>query len=146
MKSTNKFTLSVDQTEKILVKLIKNTKLVSGNQETCKSPLVYSLMVSKYDKNILARGQEVTMGFPNLRKNIRNKILASHYVDLDLTNCHPTLLYQYALNHKILHLIPKVIYYIENRALFLEEDPEYKNKFLSSMFGGNVKNSMKSEK
>tara|TARA_B110000902_G_scaffold245243_1_gene299212 strand:- start:96 stop:536 length:441 start_codon:yes stop_codon:yes gene_type:complete len=146
LKSTNKFTLSVDQTEKILLKLIHNKTLVPGNQDTYKYPLVYSLMVSKYDKNILARGQEKTMGFPNLRKNIRNKILASHYVDLDLTNCHPTLLYQYALDNKILHLIPKIIYYIENRALFLEQDPEYKTKFLSSMFGGHVKNSMKSEK
>jgi hypothetical protein len=88
--------LSKEQTIVLLKTLLNNVETDKKEINVAFYPLIYEKRNSKYDANIQTRFVETVFGFPHLTKDIRNVILASYYVDLDIQNCHPVLLYHYA--------------------------------------------------
>ena len=81
----------------------------------------------------------------NIRKNIRHTLCKKLYVDIDIVNAHPTILYQICKNNNIkCDLLQK---YVENRDYYIKLltdaygfNKEYiKTIFISIMYGANPK-------
>ena len=59
------------------------------------------------------------LGLVSIRREIRHTIARDHYIDIDVVNCHPVLLYQICKANKIEH--SKLEEYINNREFHLNE-------------------------
>jgi len=90
--------------------LEKYKKLVKNGEATVN--YIQSLKYGRvFPKNAL--------GLFSIRREIRHTLARDFYIDIDIENCHPVLLYQLCLNNNI--QCEKLKYYIENRAQLLNE-------------------------
>lgn len=82
-------------------------------------PVSYS-----YSKNLLDSGRLYANGglsLQSFKKEIRHALAKDTYIDVDINNCHPTLLLQYCQRQNPPILCPKLEYYVGNREEFLSE-------------------------
>ena len=59
------------------------------------------------------------LGLFSIRREIRHTLARDNYIDIDIENCHPVLLYQLCTHNNI--QCDKLKYYIDNRAQLLNE-------------------------
>lgn len=62
---------------------------------TGKSKIIYSLPKDKYASK-LGFGRLYSKGFETFENEVRGSLCAAYYYDIDVQNCHPTLLHQFA--------------------------------------------------
>ena len=107
-KFNNPFSSNCFDNEK--QQLEKYKKLIKNGEATVN--YIQSLKYGRvFPKNAL--------GLFSIRREIRHTLARDFYIDIDIENCHPVLLYQLCLNNNI--QCEKLKYYIENRAQLLNE-------------------------
>ena len=87
-----------------------------------------------------------SLGAINLRKEIRGTLFIDSYVDIDVVNCHPAIIFQIAKSLDI--TCPSLENYINNREGILEEVQQFysidrnsaKKLFIILLYGGGFKN------
>jgi P4 family phage/plasmid primase-like protien len=87
-----------------------------------------------------------------LRKEIRHTLAKDLYIDIDIVNCHPTILYQILINNNITCNLLKE--YIEERDIKLEQICKTynvsidiaKNLFIRLIYGGSINEWIKQNK
>lgn len=81
-----------------------------------------------------------SVGLQSLKREIRNEITKNIYNDLDINNCHPSLLYSLCVENKI--KCPFLKYYCENRENVLNMTNDNRSKvktlFIQMLYGSLV--------
>lgn len=75
-----------------------------------------------FSKNLSDKGRlyaEKSLSLQNFKKEIRHALAKDIYYDIDMVNCHPTLIAQYCNDHKI--ECPELQNYVANREKILEK-------------------------
>ena len=97
--------------------LEKYLKLVKDN----KASINYKQANIKYGRVF----PKNSLGLFSIRREIRHTLARDHYIDIDIENCHPVLLYQICEHNNIKCKYLKK--YIDNRAEILKEMMDYYN-------------------
>ncbi len=112
----------------------------------CQSNIDYKLSSSHLGKLGYGRYYGQKGSLEQLEKDIRGTLCSEEYLDIDVVNCHPTIIPQMAKKWFNLDM-PNMLYYVENRQQFfdhMEEKMGYnedicKSFVLRILYGGAVK-------
>lgn len=136
-------TSSDDHTCNMLFKLLAKCR-AEDNPETGKK-IYYIPVEYDFSKNTPGLGRYYAKGgisLTNCRKDIREKLAGDYYYDIDIVNCHPTILIHYAQQAGMdcTHLRD----YVNNREQWLKKTnlsrDLAKELFLRLIFTGKIKN------
>jgi len=110
----------------------------------CKQTIEYRLASSKTGKKGYGRYySRVGVGLEKLEREARGTLCADYYHDIDIVNCHPVLLLQYAKRVYNMDL-PRLKEYVKARDEFLaklsESRDEAKDMVIKVVYGGRTDN------
>jgi len=137
-------TLDPGQVE--IINSIYNNKK-KGDAGIAEQTITYKLSNKNAGKLGYGRLYGTKGSFETLEKECRGTICKEYYDDIDIINCHPTILVQFAKTKFNVDL-PEVEKYVENRELYLknvmtENDvsrDEAKQAIISILYGGSCSN------
>jgi hypothetical protein len=133
-----------DKTQQSLLKTLYDGR-VKG-QNIGKRIIIYKLSSSKPGKLGYGRYYGGDGSLETLEQDIRATLCSTLYTDIDIVNCHPTLIVQYAKRYFNLDL-PYIQNYVDNRQAFFtkmydEHDIEelvVKNAIIIILYNGSIK-------
>jgi hypothetical protein len=114
----------------------------------------YNKLNVKYEVSELGIGRvfpHKSLGYCNMRRELRHTLADNYYIDIDIVNCHPSILYQLCEKNKI--ICKRLKYYVNNRSevikqIILENDQlnlsedDIKNHIIYILYG-NTKTPLK---
>lgn len=112
---------------------------------TCEVPMTYSLLSSEVGKRGYGRYYAKTRGsLETLEKSVRGTLCGDYYTDIDVVNCHPTIIVQMAKQFNL--SMPYLTKYVENRQQFFDlmndklkfNDDMTKEFVIRILYGGRV--------
>jgi len=145
-KLNNSSWLSFENEKDQLTKYIKNSKHVENN--------IYKRVVSYKRKCNFGRVYPIgSIGLCSLRREIRHSITNNIYMDIDIQNCHPEILYQTLLYYNVKN-IDLLGDYVINRDKYLNDVMEFYNVkrdsakalFISLLYGSSFNEWIQIEK
>lgn len=134
----------IDKAERDKLKLLYDSKKKKATDVvSCSTNALYKLSNTTIGRMGYGRYYSSPMGLERLEKQIRGTLCRGLYDDVDIVNCHPTLIVQYAKEHHHLEM-PHLTHYTMNReavfALLKKEfylsKEEVKIYLLKIMYGG----------
>lgn len=133
---------SLDASTVDIIKSLWRSKKTGSLQ--CKQVVEYRHSVSRFGKMGYGRlFSRVGIGLERLEKEARGTLCKEFYYDIDIVNCHPVLLVQYAKN-KYNYDLPLLAHYVEHRddmlAKLSENRDEAKEMVIKILYGGKTDN------
>jgi hypothetical protein len=131
--------------DKSTVELLKSLwRLKKEKSIQCVQQIEYRHSTSRFGKmgygRLFSRGGA---GLERLEREVRGTLCREYYHDIDIVNCHPVLLVQYAKN-KYNHDLPILTYYIEHReevlAKLSDNRDEAKDMIIVTLYGSKTDN------
>lgn len=137
---------SIDATQlSIINSLYNNRKKGSMDGE---QSITYKLSIKKAGKLGYGRYYGNKGSLETLEKEARGTLCKDFYHDLDIVNCHPVLLVQFA-KYKYNKDLPELEYYCENRDIILKKisdnRDEAKTEIIRILYGGKNKHDITSK-
>ena len=108
-------------------------------------------MYKKCSNNVFGRSNpEYLLGLYCIRREIRHTLQnkgENETIDIDVKNCHPTLLFQILEHNSLISMCPLLHQYVENRELFFTHikenygvgDEEAKKLIIIYTYGGSLR-------
>lgn len=133
---------SLDSSTVDIIKSLWRSKKTGSLQ--CKQAVEYRHSSSRFGKMGYGRlFSRVGVGLERLEKEARGTLCKEFYYDIDIVNCHPVLLVQYAKN-KYNYALPLLAHYVEHRdevlAKLSESRDEAKEMVIKILYGGKTDN------
>jgi hypothetical protein len=134
----------IDKAERDKLKMLYDTKKKKSTEiNECSASVMYKLTVTTPGRLGYGRYYSHPVGLERLEKSVRGTLCRKLYDDLDIVNCHPVIIHQYAKRH-FNQDMPNLLYYISNRdAVFAQmkkdfylSKEEVKTQILKVLYGG----------